>query len=1106
MSKLIIAAVRSQGATVKGRLGSKTTEIMVDSGSSISLVIESLVRDLPHDQNNVLPPNIQLVSAAGDPIPVIGNITASIQVGNLSVYHPLVVVQSLIVPVILGMDFLQQYGLTLDFTTTPVTIQDKSVTYDNYQPEIQPVLEELRKVKTRVCAVSTMAESVDDTIDDYAVPTYAIAPTYDLPECHNPLLATLLETYKHLFLTTPGKTNAAEHFIPTTGNPVKIPPRRIPVNYRAEVEQQLTTMLQQGVIEVSSSPWMAPAVFVRKKNGEIRMCVDYRELNKKTVKDAYPLPRPDEVQDQLMGCTVFSTLDLKSGYWQLPVHADDRPKTAFCPGPGFGLFQFCRMPFGLTGAPSSFQRLMNRICGDLPFVTTYLDDLLVYSKTPQEHKQHLEILFDRISTAGLTLRGNKCHIGLSQVTYLGHTFTADGMSPEPQKVSVIRDWAVPTDTTTLKSFLGLASYYRRYIHNFADIAAPLHQLTNKGTPFTWTLACQTSFEQLKYFLTHAPILKYPDFSTSAQSFQLYTDASATGIGAVLEQSGHVIAYASRTLTGSEKNYSVIQRECLAVVYALKQFRHYLLGRPFAIVTDHAPLQWLSAQKMEGLLARWALAIQEYEFTITYRRGKENGNADALSRKAHPEEDHVAMTTQIPTLTNDIYQQQCTDSVIQQLRVALLQDNNTPPCGSMWRKPPFSRYKQLWSQLCLHNEMVCRRYTPTPHSSPIVVPIIPESYRSTLLHQNHNTPAAGHLGFEKTAARVREVGYWVGMLSDIEKYCRECTVCQSTKPPAPANAPLVNVPIGQAWEMVAVDILEVPVSQNNNRYLLVVQDYMTKWVEAIPIPNQTAKRITTELVKIFSRYGLPDILHSDQGSNFESTILHQTLDAFGVTKSRTTAYHPAGDGLVERFNRSLLQMLRAYVQQQHDWEQYLPLVLYAYRTAVHASTGVSPFELMFGRQGHKPPLPSTTAHDVLSYQCQLRAKLAQLADFVESHNVQAHTQQKHYFDQHTRIRSFTIGDPVWLSIPTAGKLDPRWEGGWKIKSVQNPTTYTISDGGRIKTVHINRLQPRVQAVDSSTPNQQLHRKNWEPPQIEHDVVDSEPRYPSRTRRPPTRYQA
>ena len=331
--------------------------------------------------------------------------------------------------------------------------------------------------------------------------------------------------------------------------------------------------------------------------------------------------------------------------------------------------------------------------------------------------------------------------------------------------------------------------------------------------------------------------------------------------------------------------------------------------------------------MEGLLARWALAIQEYEFTITYCRGKENGNADALSRKHHIEEDHVALTNQIPTLTADIYQQQCTDPVIQQLRVALHQDKTRPPCGSVWHKLPFSRYKQLCSQLCLQNEIVCRHYTPAPRTSPIVVPIIPESYRPTLLHQNHDAPAAGHLRFENTVTRVREVGYWVGMLSDIDKYCRECAACQSTKPPV--NAPLVNVPIGKAWEMVTVDILEVPVSHHNNRYLLVVQDYMTEWEEAIPIPKQTAKRITTELVNIFSHDGLPDILHSDQGRNFESTILHQTLDAFGVAKSRTTAFHPAGDGLVKRFNRSLLQMLRAYVQQHQDWEQYLPQVLYVY---------------------------------------------------------------------------------------------------------------------------------------------------------------------------------
>ena len=296
----------------------------------------------------------------------------------------------------------------------------------------------------------------------------------------------------------------------------------------------------------------------------------------------------------------------------------------------------------------------------------------------------------------------------------------------------------------------------------------------------------------------------------------------------------------------------------------------------------------------------------------------------------------------------------------------------------------------------------------------------------MLYQHHDAVSAAHLGFEKTTARVHQVGYWIGMLQDLERYCRECLVCQCSKPAKPTRAPLTIVPIGKPWEMVAVDILEVPTSRHNNRYLMVIQDYMTKWVEAIPIPNQTAATITRELTTVFCRYGIPDILHSDQGRNFESTILRQTVDAFGVTKSRTTAYHPAGDGLVERFNRSLLQMLRAYVDQ-NDWEQYLPFVLYAYRTAVHTSTGVSPFELMFGRCAHKPPIPSSMAYDVTSYQHQLQAKLSKLRDFVETHNAQANTQQKQHYDEHSLSRTFAIGDSVWLSVPTAGKLDPKWEG-------------------------------------------------------------------------------
>ena len=388
-------------------------------------------------------------------------------------------------------------------------------------------------------------------------------------------------------------------------------------------------MLDNHIIEGSNSPWMAPAVFVKKKTGEIQLCVDHRELNKKTTRDAYPLPLPDEVQDCLAGSSIFSTLDLQSEYWQIPVHPKDREKTTFCPGPGMGLFRFCRMPFGLSGAPGSFQLFMDKIFRGLSYVTIYLDDILVHSADEETHKAHLMEVFDKLATAGVTLLCKKCKIGMTSVAYLGHVFSANGMVPDPNKIQAVQEWPVPSTIAGGQQFLGLASYYRRYIEHFSHIAAPLNALTQKNTTFCWTEACQQAFTTLKERLTHTPVLQYPQFHSAASQFVVYTDASDVGLGAILEQDNRVIAYASRVLNKSERNYSVIQKECLAVVYATKQFRHYLLGRQFQLCTDHAPLQWLSAQRMEGLLCRWALTLQEYSFTIVYRKGVLNGNTDSL---------------------------------------------------------------------------------------------------------------------------------------------------------------------------------------------------------------------------------------------------------------------------------------------------------------------------------------------------------------------------------------------------------------------------------------------------------------------------------------------
>ena len=499
----MVAAVQPTTAVIQGVLGNKEMDMMVDSGSSISLIEQSVAAGFSTEAN-VTESSIRLVSAAGDNIPTLGYTTLSVHLGPLKTNHSLVIVHLLISPVILGLDFLCKHKLTVDLSSSPVNLTFPQASDENLQ-DLIPLFDATKKNKAKICAVEALKEPTEESIDEFAVPlcVESLCNEYDVPPCAVPILSSLLEQYKCLFRKSPGSTTLAEHFIPTTGTPVKVPPRRIPANYCQDVERQIQTLLKDGIIEESSSPWLAPAVFVCKKTGDIRICVDYQELKKRTVKDAYPLPLPDEVQDKLAGSVIFSTLDLQSGYWQLPAHVNDRAKTAFFPGPGLGLYQFCKMPFGLSGAPASFQHLMDTILRDLSFVTTYLDELLIHSSSTEEHHRHLTTVFERLQSAGLTLRSGKCNIGVCQIRYLGHVFSGKGMEPDSTKITAVCEWPIPTNPTELRSFLGLASYYRRYIRQFADIAGPLYQLTNKGAVFTWDKACQSAFNQLKQRLTES---------------------------------------------------------------------------------------------------------------------------------------------------------------------------------------------------------------------------------------------------------------------------------------------------------------------------------------------------------------------------------------------------------------------------------------------------------------------------------------------------------------------------------------------------------------------------------------------------------------------------
>jgi hypothetical protein len=418
--------------------------------------------------------------------------------------------------------------------------------------------------------------------------------------------------------------------IPGTGPISKAPYRMAPAELK-ELKVQLQELLDKGFIRPSSSPWGAPVLFVKKKDGTLRMCIDYRELNKVTIKNKYPLPRIDDLLDQLQGASVFSKIDLRSGYHQVRVKEGDIPKTAF--RTRYGHYEFLVMSFGLTNAPAVFMNTMNRVFHDYldQFIVVFIDDILIYSKNQEDHGVHLRKALERLRREQLFAKLEKCEFWLDSVSFLGHVISGEGVSVDPEKVKAVVDWTRPTSVHEVRSFLGLAGYYRRFIEGFSKLSGPLTALTRKNARYLWTDACEKNFQELKRRLVSAPVLTLP---TSSGNFVVYSDASKKGLGCVLMQNGKVIAYASRQLKDYEQNYPTHDLELAAVVFALKIWRHYLYGEKCEIYTDHKSLKYFFTQKELNMRQRrWLELIKDYDCEINYHPGKANVVADALSRKS-----------------------------------------------------------------------------------------------------------------------------------------------------------------------------------------------------------------------------------------------------------------------------------------------------------------------------------------------------------------------------------------------------------------------------------------------------------------------------------------
>ncbi|XP_060719718.1 retrovirus-related Pol polyprotein from transposon 412 [Tachysurus vachellii] len=914
----------------------------------------------------------------------------------------------------------------------------------------------------------------------------------------------LLQTYQFVFAAHDadlGCTTLLSHDIPLLDNaPVRQRYRRIPPSEYEVVKAHINQLLEAQVIRESCSPYASPIVLVKKKDGSLRMCVDYRQLNSKTRKDAFPLPRIDESLDALAGARWFSTMDLASGYNQVPVTEVDRPKTAFCTP--FGLFEWNRMPFGLCNAPSTFQRLMERLFGDqqCQSLLLYLDDIVVFSSSVDQHLERLEMVLSRLGNQGLKAKLGKCAFFQPEVKYLGHVVSSHGVATDPSKIEVVAQWRTPTSVSEVRSFLGFASYYRRFVEGFAKMAAPLHKLVvelagnrsrKRGEQCfvsAWTESCQRSFEALKGKLTTAPVLAYADFSLP---FVLEVDASYSGLGAVLsqEQGGKVrpIAYASRSLRPTERNmsnYSSMKLEFLALKWAMtEKFREYSLGHKCVVFTDNNPLSHLKTAKLGATEQRWAAQLAAFDFEVKYRSGRSNKNADALSRQ-HPT-DHSVVESLLPgtEIPLSVKQTGGVESIFQatQAVVTVLPSHSAVDLGTLqtadpvieevwscWKKksyPGVEKRRRLskaslillrqWDRLVERDGLLYRRVFRPDGGEEVLQLVLPAVLKSevlTQLHQEH-----GHQGIERTTELVRQRCYWPGMSNEIMQWCQECERCQSAKTVQPrARSFMGHLMASRPNEILAIDFTVLEPSRAGLENILVMTDVFTKYTLAIPTQDQRAETVAQVLVvEWFYKFGVPGRIHSDQGRNFESSLIRQLCNLYKVEKSRTTPYHPAGNGQCERFNRTLHNLLRTLpVTRKRDWVSCLPQVLFFYNTTPHQATGESPHFLMFGQEPRLPvdfllgrvqePVLGYTHEWVLEHQRRLHVAFEGARERLKT----VAERRKFHHDQHIRSTPLTEGQLVYLR-----ELGTR--GRHKIQDLWSPVVYQVlkapKEGGAVYTI-------------------------------------------------------
>ena len=882
-----------------------------------------------------------------------------------------------------------------------------------------------------------------------------------------------------------GRANFYEHeiYIDKSEPPISSPAYRVPYAARQIIDDHVQKLLRQGVVEQSHSPWSSPVILVKKSSSnEFRFCVDFRKINNVIKKDLYPIPRIDDTLENLQGASIFTTLDMKNSFHQIPLAENSREYTAF--RTISGNYQFRSVPQGLNVSSAAFTRACNIAFTSQigKFMYAYIDDLVVYSKSFDEHLEQLEEILNQIEKCGFKLGINKCTFASNSVKYLGHIVNKDGIKVDPAKTEAISKAKRPRNAKQTRSFLGTAGYYRKFIKNFAGIAAPLTNLTKKNTRFKWTNECQKAFDILKDKLISAPVLTYPHRD---RKYILHTDASDNAIGAVLNQYNEItkceqpIAYYSRKLKDIEIKYSISEREALAIFEGVKNFKPYLWLQQFKIITDHTALKYLLKNKNTvPRIARWALYLSDFDYNIEYKSGKSHFVPDYLSRNASDANEiiNVIDAEDIIDVANDDENHTNKRLDAETLQREQRNDDNLKIIinyleGNTVGIPKLSANCSI-DEFFIEDKVLYRLPRLSSKISKISVQtVIPSSLVKAALIHSHDNDIAAHQGYLKTIQRARDNFYWRNMARDVKIYVKCCMSCQKRKWQGREIGELGQFPeVNYPLDRVGVDLIELSPSYAGNKYILTVIDAFTKYVSAYPLPNKTAETVTKAMMQFICNNSVPREICSDRGSEFLSDLFRKTCEMLNAKNKFTTAYHPMANGLTEKANGTIKKVLSNLCEtDKNTWDDQLASATLAINTSFQTTINEIPFFLFHGRDARLPfnelinkQPPINYAEEDYKTEVSLRLRKA----FTHVKEMAKKERERYTRQYNKKATSCKIqeGDIVLLRNETAGSENGNsWPtmfvGPYRVlqRTKNNFRITGIYADFKEQTVHINRIK-------------------------------------------------